>query len=323
MRSKEDWEKRRTSILEGAEKVMGAYPVDEKRVPLEIKVLESKDAGIYTLQSITYRASASSRVPAHLCIPKEVLAGKRKAKTILCLHPTDNKVGRQVVLGSGGRANRAYAAELAERGFVTIAPAYPLLADYQPDIAKLGYTSGTMKAIWDNSRALDLLESLPYVDASNGFGVIGHSLGGHNAIYTATFDKRLAAIAVSCSFDSFPDYYDGNEKNWMFGRGWCQTRYMQRLAEYRGRLQAIPFDFPELLGALAPRAVFVSAPKGDHNFQWESAHRCAEAAGKVYQLLGAENKLVVRHPGCNHDFPPEIREAAYGFLAKALAGEGN
>ena len=323
VRSKEEWSKRQAAILEGAEKVMGTFPVGEKRVPLEIKVLESKDAGTYLLQSITYRASASSRVPAHLCIPKDVLAGKRKSKAILCLHPTDNKVGRKVVLGLGGRANRAYAAELAERGFVTIAPAYPLLADYQPDIAKLGYASGTMKAIWDNSRALDLLESLPYVDASKGFGVIGHSLGGHNAIYTATFDKRLAAIAVSCSFDSFPDYYGGNEKNWVFGRGWCQTRYMPRLAEYRGRLRAIPFDFPELLGALAPRAVFVSAPKGDHNFRWESARRCTEAAGKVYQLLGAENQLVVRHPGCSHDFPPEIRSAAYDFLAKALAGEGN
>ncbi|MFP6900741.1 MAG: hypothetical protein VCA36_07335, partial [Opitutales bacterium] len=157
----------------------------------------------------------------------------------------------------------------------------------------------------------------------SGFGVIGHSLGGHNAIYTAAFEKRLAAVAVSCSFDSFPDYYGGNDKNWVFGRGWCQNRYMPRLADYRGRLPAIPFDFSELLGSLAPRPVFVSAPKGDHNFRWKSAKRCAEAAGKVYQLLGAENKLIVRHPDCSHDFPPEIRVAAYDFLAKALAGKGN
>jgi len=323
VRSREDWENRRRTILAGAEKVMGSFPLVEKRSPLEVKVLETKEVGTYLRQSITYRASPSSLVPAHLCIPKDALAGKRKARAILCLHPTDNKVGRKVVLGLGGRANRAYAAELAELGFVTIAPAYPLLADYQPDVAKLGYASGTMKAIWDNSRALDLLESLPYVDASRGFGVIGHSLGGHNAIYTAAFEKRIAAVAVSCSFDSFPDYYGGNEKNWVFGRGWCQTRYMPRLADYRGRLQAIPFDFPELLGALAPRPIFVSAPKGDHNFRWQSAKRCTEAASKVYQLLGAKNNLVVRHPDCSHDFPPEIREAAYDFLAKALAGKGN
>jgi hypothetical protein len=251
------------------------------------------------------------------------LSGKRKAKAILCLHPTDNKVGREVVLGLGGRANRAYAAELAERGFVTIAPAYPLLADYQPDVANLGYASGTMKAVWDNSRALDLLESLSYVDASNGFGVIGHSLGGHNAIFTATFEKRISAIAVNCSFDSFPDYYDGNEKNWVFGKGWCQTRYMPRLSDYRGRLGEIPFDFPELLGALAPRHLFVSAPKGDHNFRWESARRCTEAASKVYSLLESKGNLVVRHPECAHDFPLAIREAAYDFLAKGLDRKEN
>jgi putative membrane-bound dehydrogenase-like protein len=323
VRSREDWEKRRKSILEGAEKVMGTYPVVKKRTPLDLKIIESKDAGTYLLQSITYQSSASSGVPAHLCIPKDVLSGKRKAKAILCLHPTDNKVGREVVLGLGGRANRAYAAELAERGFVTIAPAYPLLADYQPDVAKLGYASGTMKAVWDNSRALDLLESLSYVDASNGFGVIGHSLGGHNAIFTATFEKRISAIAVSCSFDSFPDYYDGNEKNWVFGKGWCQTRYMPRLSDYRGRLGEIPFDFPELLGALAPRHLFVSAPKGDHNFRWESARRCTEAASKVYSLLESKGNLVVRHPECAHDFPLAIREAAYDFLAKGLARKEN
>ena len=302
---------------------MGTYPVVKKRAPLDLKIIESKDAGTYLLQSITFQSSASSDVPAHLCIPKDVLSGKRKAKAILCLHPTDNKVGRKVILGLGGRANRAYAAELAERGFVTITPAYPLLADYQPDVAKFGYASGTMKAVWDNSRALDLLESLSYVDASNGFGVIGHSLGGHNAIFTATFEKRISAIAVSCSFDSFPDYYDGNEENWVFGKGWCQTRYMPRLSDYRGRLGEIPFDFPELLGALAPRPLFVSAPKGDHNFRWESTRRCTKAASKVYSLLESKGNLVVRHPECAHDFPLAIRESAYDFLAKGLERKEN
>ena len=171
-------------------------------------------------------------------------------------------------------------------------------------------------------RAIDLLQAMPEV-AAGRIGCIGHSLGGHNAIYTAAFEKRISAVAVSCSFDSFPDYYDGNEKNWVFERGWCQTRYMPRLAEYRGRLADIPFDFPELLGALAPRPVFVSTPKGDHNFRWKSAHRCTEAAGKVYSLLKSKDNLVVRHPECAHDFPKEIRESAYEFLGSALVGKAN
>jgi hypothetical protein len=319
--SSADWEMRRASILRGAETVMGSFPKPPNRLPPKMVVVDEVDAGTYVRRSINYFASKDSPVPAHLCIPKKFLPGKQKAKAVLCLHPTDNKVGRKVALGLGGRPGRAYAAELAERGFVTLSPAYPLLADYQVEPGKRGFESGSMMAIWDNSRGLDLLESLPFVDSSPGFGVIGHSLGGHNAIFTATFDTRISVVAVSCSFDSFPDYYDGNERNWMPGRGWCQSRYMPRLADYRGRLPQIPFDFPELLGTLAPRPIFISAPKGDTNFRWKSASRCAKAATKVYSLLNAKSNLVSLHPDCGHDFPKEVREKAYDFLSEALSAK--
>ena len=29
-------------------------------------------------------------------------------------------------------------------------------------------------------------------------------------------------------------------------------------------------------------------------------------------------RLVVEHPGCGHDFPPDVRERAYRFLDKQL-----
>ena len=94
--------------------------------------------------------------------------------------------------------------ELAERGYVVLAPAYPLMAGYQPDLDRLGYRSGTMKAIWDNIRGLDLLESLPMVKKAE-FGAVGHSLGGHNAIYTAVFDQRIKVVVSSCGFVQVSD----------------------------------------------------------------------------------------------------------------------
>ena len=54
----------------------------------------------------------------------------------------------------------------------------------------LGYASTTMKAIRDNRRAVDVLQSLPFVDGAR-LGCIGHSRGGHNAIFTAVFEPRL------------------------------------------------------------------------------------------------------------------------------------
>jgi len=104
---------------------------------------------------ISYASEPGSRVPAYLCIPKTALAdGAKIIPAVLCLHGTDNVVGHGVVVGIGDKPNRAYASELAERGFVTLAPNYPLLAKYQPDLKQLGWQrarskrSGTICVGW-------------------------------------------------------------------------------------------------------------------------------------------------------------------------------
>jgi hypothetical protein len=318
VRSVGDWLKRRAEIVSGMEAVMGRLPGREKRCELEMTVLEEVDCGSYVRRSITYASEPGSRVPAYLLIPKAVLADKSKrAAAVLCLHGTDNVVGNGIVVGLGTRPNRQYASELAERGYVTLAPNYPLLAKYQPDIRALGWESGTLKAVWDNVRGLDLLESLPFVKPG-AFGAIGHSLGGHNAVFTSVFDDRIKAVVSSCGLDSFLDYYNGDEKVWLPEKGWTQTRYMPRLREYKGRLQDIPFDFHELIGALAPRDVLIVAPLRDSNFRSDSVDRIAAAARPVFALYGHPERLRVVHPECEHDFPKEMRDSAYALFDSVL-----
>lgn len=313
-----EWQQQRSSILERMQEIMGPLPGPEKRSPLEIRVEEEIDCGGHLQRLITYQPELGSRVPAYLLIPKSALSSTATPHpAVLCLHPTNNEIGAKVVLGLGKLPNRAYALELTQRGFVTLAPAYPHLADYAPDLEKLGYKSGTMKAIWDNIRGLDVLESLSYVKR-DGFGAIGHSLGGHNAIFTAVFEPRIRAIVSSCGFDSFLDYYSGDPKFWQPGKGWTQHRYMPRLASYAGRLQDIPFDFHELIAALAPRHVFVNAPTGDTNFQWQSVDRVVAAAKPVFRIYGAEQRLEVVHPDSGHDFPKAARDKAYRLFEELL-----
>ena len=313
----EEWQNRRAEVLRGMQEVMGRLPGDERRVPLEMKGEEETDAGSYLRRLITYQSEPESRTTAYLCIPKDVLAGKRKAPAVLCLHPTDNTVGHKVVVGLGGRAGRQYAAELAERGYVTLSPSYPHLADYYPNLERLGYLSGTMKAIWDNIRGLDLLASLPFVDAprlrrDRPFpGRAQHDLHGRlrPPDYRAGQQLRLRFVSRLLRW---------KRTELVLRQGWCQIRYMPMMSNYRGRLEEIPFDFPELLGALAPRPLFVNAPLRDSNFRAESVDRCAAAATAIYKLLGGEGKLVVKHPDCEHDFPDEMRQEAYGLIDSAL-----
>jgi dienelactone hydrolase len=313
-----DWLKRRAEIVAGMQAVMGRLPGDEKRCPLEMHVEEEVDCGKYVRRLITYRSEPGGRVPAYLCLPKAALEkGAGRLPAVLCLHPTDNSVGHGVVVGLGGKANRQYASELAERGYVTLAPSYPLLAKYQPDLKALGWQSGTLKAVWDNMRGLDLLASLPCVKP-DAFGAVGHSLGGHNSVYTAVFDERIKAVVTSCGLDSYLDYMNGDEKVWFPETGWCQTRYMPRLADYRNRLADIPFDFAEMIAALAPRSVLIVAPVGDSNFKAGSVDRLAAAARSIFKLYGQADQLRIEHPDCDHDFPDAMREEAYQLFDAVL-----
>ena len=318
VRTTGDWLKRRAEVLSGMQAVMGPLPGTEKRCPLDIRVEEEVDCGSHVRRLITYASEPGARVPAYLLVPKAALGGDaRRVPAVLCLHGTDNVVGHGTVVGLGSRPNRQYASELADRGYVTLAPNYPLLAKYQPDIKALGWASGTLKAVWDNIRGLDLLESLPFVKPG-AFGTIGHSLGGHNSVFTACFDDRLKVVVTSCGLDSFLDYYNGDEKVWLPEKGWTQTRYMPRLADYRGRLAEIPFDFSELIGALAPRHVLIAAPLGDTNFKAQSVDRIVAAARPVFALYGHPERLRLEHPEGGHDFPKEMREMAYALFDEVL-----
>src|SRR4029078_372558 len=134
-----------------------------------------------------------------------------------------------------------YGAELAARGYVVLAPDYPNYGESKVDVYALGYESGRMKAICNHSRAVDLLQSMPEVDPDR-IGVIGHSLGGHNALFLAAFDPRARVVVPSCGFTSFAKYYGGNLT------GWSRAPYMPRIATVYGKDPArMPFDFPDIL----------------------------------------------------------------------------
>jgi len=94
---------------------------------------------------------------------------------------------------------------------------------------------------------------------------------------------------------------------------------MPRIAsDYGCEPGRMPFDFTELLAALAPRPVFVNAPIQDANFELSGVHDCLVAARPVYRLFAAEDALVARHPDAGHSFPRETREEAYAWLDRVL-----
>ncbi len=304
-----DWARRRAHILANMERVMGEFPRRPRPVP-RFEVAAEADTGKSLRRLIWYEPEEGDRVPAYLFLPKS--PGRHRA--VLALHQT-TRIGKAEPAGLGGYVNLHYGQELAERGYVVLAPDYPNFGDYPFDPYAHGYVSATMKGIWNHSRAVDLLASLPEVDSAR-LGVIGHSLGGHNALFAAAFDERLKAVVTSCGFNSFAKYMGGDLT------GWSHRGYMPRVAsEYGARADRMPFDFSEVLAAIAPRAVYINAPLGDDNFEVSGVKDAVAAARPVFErIFGAGDRLVAEHPDAGHDFPLPQRMQAYAFLDRRLDG---
>lgn len=305
-----DWGLRRAHVLANMQTVMGELPDPSRRVALDVKTTAVESSDKYERRNITFASDPEDRVPAWLLIPHGL---KTPAPAMLCLHQT-TKIGKDEPAGLGGRPTLHYAHELAERGYVCIVPDYPSFGEYPFDFKTQGgkYKSGTMKAVWNNVRALDVLESLPEVDRDR-IGAIGHSLGGHNALFTAAFDQRIRATVSSCGFTAFHHYYGGKLA------GWTSDRYMPLIRDaYKNDPDRVPFDFYEIVAALAPRAFFTNSPLHDGNFDAAGVKKIEERVKPIYELYAKGDGAKFVYPDSAHDFPDEIRKQAYQWLDRRL-----
>jgi acetyl esterase/lipase len=307
VKTPDDWAIRRRQIVQGMEAAMGPLPDRATLPPLDVQISERYTGDGFMRLKLSFASDEGDRVPAYLFLPKK--HGSHAA--ILALHQT-TPLGKGEPAGLGGSANLHYALELARRGYVVLVPDYPSLGEYRYDFNKSKYASGSMKGIVNNMRGVDLLCAREEVDPER-IGVIGHSLGGHNAMFLAAFDTRVKAVVSSCGWTTFADYHGGKLD------GWAGERYMPRLrTAYDLDPGRAPFDFYEVVATIAPRAFFSNSPLRDDNFAVAGVRKAEAKARGVFNLFDASDRFVVRYPDAAHDFPPEVREEAYAFLDRAL-----
>ncbi len=320
VRTVDDWRKKRSQVLFRMQQAMGVLPDTSGLGAPQVRIISQEDRKGYTLFNIRYQAAPEEWVPAFLYIPIG-LEENEQCPAMLVLHSTGD-LGKAIVDGQSTLQNRAYAKELAERGYIVIAPDYPSFGDLKDyNFLTDRYESGTMKSIFDHLRAIDLLVARDDVDP-NRIGVIGHSLGGHNAIFAGSFDERIRVVVSSCGWTLF-DHYDIGEAGTKTYGGrlgpWAQDRYMPSFRQrYDLDPARIPFDFDEAIAAIAPRAFYSNSPLGDHNFDVEGVKEGIAHVAEVYQFLGVGSRLQVRYPQAGHDFPYETRMEAYAFIDRVL-----
>jgi dienelactone hydrolase len=152
------------------------------------------------------------------------------------------------------------------------------------------------EAIWDNIRAIDLLQAMRQVSTER-IGCLGHGQGGTLALLTAAVDQRVVATVTSAGFASFA-----------------------RPQQQTGEVPA--FDFHEVLAAVAPRALYVRAPLKDERFDVAGVKEAVASASAVFELRGAASVFEVAHPDLDQGFPDQARADASQWLAQRLQGGG-
>jgi len=218
-----------------------------------------------------------------------------------------------------------YAKEMAERGFVVLAPDAIAFGERMADHRNAKYRSADQffaaqphgsvmgKMAFDTSRAIDLLKAMPKLNAKR-IGCVGHSHGAYGTLFSMIADPRIDAGVMSCGVSLIRD--DPNPERW-----WRRTSLIPRLGFYEADKSKTPIDFHIWLALVAPRPVLVIGGTQDTIFPNQAAlpKRLAEVR-KVYQLLGKPDALEEFVFDGPHSFHATARQRGYEMLERTLAG---
>jgi pimeloyl-ACP methyl ester carboxylesterase len=179
--------------------------------------------------------------------------------------------------------------------------------------------SATGKAIWDGSRALDILETVEDVD-KNRLGCFGHSLGGHGTMWLAAFDERVKASIYSCGLSSLQD----NPSRYEF----CRDHWYIYIPKLRAIFQEqektgglLPMDMYEYAALIAPRPFLNISGMTDTTYgNNETLPAIGLQLNALWDLLGKPEQFSQFLSGMPHDVNHFTRLLSLGWLENWLIG---
>ena len=178
--------------------------------------------------------------------------------------------------------------------------------------ARYPHWSQTGRMVEDARAGVDVLSKDPIVDASRIY-VFGYSIGGTVGLYAAALDSRIAGVVSISGFTPMrtdvPERGDGGVARYSSERG-----LMPRLGFFVGHEAQIPYDFHEVLAAIAPRPLLVVQPTLDRDATPADVAAAVEQARQVYALYGAADKLQLREPWDYNRLPEKTQDEAIAWM---------
>ena len=286
----------RDNLREAIKGLLGPLPAPVDPEPVEV---ERTVCPGYVQTKLVYRSAPDVDVPAYLLVPDGVDA-RHPAPAILALHGHGG--GKDDLVTAG--IYHAFAKCFAQRGYVVLAPDAPGFGERGERFRRYGGRDGCninflklalfgrnlmTLALWDDQRALDLLQARPEVDASR-IGVAGLSFGGTRAMYLAALDERPAAVVVSGYLTTFRAYA-------LDAGNFCGSQFLPGVYDLA--------DVPDIHGCIAPRPLLIQAGRSDRGFNIEASRQAHAHLAAIYAAAGAADRLARDEFDGGHEFLPQ------------------
>jgi dienelactone hydrolase len=292
----QEWQRERARLQEAWQARLGKPP--QKPAQLDVRIERTEELDGYTRQLVSFHSGDGDRLLAYLLVPAGLKPGEKRPAVVVFHQTTEDTLKEPV--GLGKKPPLALGLHLVKRGYVVLSPQCFIMKEggarkQAEAIARRwpGWT-GLGKMIFDASRCVDYLQSLPFVDGSR-IGCIGHSLGAKEVLYAMAFEPRYK-VGV---------FNEGGIGLRM--SNWTDPWYLT------DKMKAhIPeMENHQVLALAAPRPVLIlGGDSADGDASWPFLH----AVLPVYRLLGAGDRVgLINHRG-KHTFPREARSVAYRWL---------
>ena len=316
LKTKTDWLERQSLVREKFSDIIGPFP---EKTPLNAKVTGILPRDGYSIEKILYEPIPGYYVTGAMYIPEGI---KEKAPAIF--YACGHSVG-------GFRADiyQYICINLVKKGFVVFTidpmgqgeryeywdpekeePKFPI-PDHEHSYAGAqclisGYSTARY-FIWDVIRGIDYLLTREEVDPDR-IGMTGRSGGGNLTAYLGALDDRILATAPECYITGYEYIYKS------IGPQCAEQNLYKMISE--------GLDHADFIEARAPKPTMMITTTRDF-FSIQGARESYAESSRMYDALGAAEKLIMVEDDTVHRSTKKNREAMYAFFQKYLENPGS
>ncbi|HWO00082.1 MAG TPA: acetylxylan esterase [Blastocatellia bacterium] len=302
----EQWWQQRPHRVKQYYEMMGLtdLPPTEQRPPVKAtttRVLKRKE---YRVENLHFQSMPRLYIAGNLYVPTGRIRERMPAVLYLCGHSESPRAYYQ-----------AHLRRFAQLGFVALAIDTIHLGElegYHHGLFQEGwwhwYSRGYTPAgveLFNAIRAIDFLQSLPYVDGDR-IGVTGISGGGATSWWLAAGDERIACVAPVCATGTFASQVIDRTID-----GQCDCMFP---------INTYGWDLIDIAALVAPRPCLIASADCDRIFTIASIREFHERLKRVYDMTGASDNLALVETRGRHTYRKRSRTAVFSWFLKHLSG---